>query len=306
MSRPRALVLLNRAARHGRAGRLWERVRREVDERFETSSVPLDAGETWKAEVRASLRVGTRIFVAAGGDGTVHALAGAIVEAREDVPLADVRLGAVGLGSSNDFHKPSRCSSSGVPLRLNVDHAAPRDVGRVRWIDGAGRERESVLVVSASAGIVAEGNAVFNSGRFGRLLPSLAVAIAALRAVARSRSMRFRLRRDEHEEEIELSSLSVLKTQWLSGSLRYDVPVAPDDGLLGVALCGAMGRRQLLGTLAALARGRFTGRPGTRVFRTRALYVAAREPFLLEIDGEVEPARRATFDLLPERLRVCA
>ncbi len=183
MSRPRALVLLNRAARHGRAGRLWERVRREVDERFETSSVALDAGEAWKADVRASLRAGTRIFVAAGGDGTVHALAGAVVEAREDVPLGEIRLGAVGLGSSNDFHKPSRRSISGVPLRLDVEHAAPRDLGRVRWIDGAGRERESVLVVSASAGIVAEGNAVFNSGRFGRLLPSLAIALAALRAV---------------------------------------------------------------------------------------------------------------------------
>ncbi len=103
-----------------------------------------------------------------------------------------------------------------------------------------------------------------------------------------------------------LSSLSVLKTQWLSGSLRYDVPVAPDDGLLAVALCESMNRRQLLGTLAGLARGRFTGRPGTRTFRTAALELEADAPFLLEIDGEVGPARHATFDLFPERLLACA
>jgi len=306
MSRPPALVLLNPAARHGRAGRLWDRVRREVEQRFDSSVVPIDPGGTWKRDVRASLRAGTRVFVAAGGDGTVHALAGAIVEARDDVPLGDICLGAVGLGSSNDFHKPFECLRSGIPLRLDMDRAAPRDLGRIRWVDAEGRDRESVLVVSASAGVVAEGNALFSSCRLGRHLPSLAIAVAAFRAIARHSTSRVLIRHDGGQEQIELSSLSVLKTQWLSGSLRYDLPIAADDGLLGVALCEAMGRPRLLGTLAGLARGRFAGRPGTRAFQTAALELGADTPLLLEIDGEVGLARHATFDLFPERLLACA
>jgi diacylglycerol kinase family enzyme len=306
MRRPPALVLLNPAARHGRARRLWDRVRREVEGRFESSVVTTDPGKIWRADVRASLRAGTRVFVAAGGDGTVHALAGAIVESRGGVPLGDICIGAVGLGSSNDFHKPFGCLRSGIPLRLDVDRAMPRDLGRIRWVDAEGRDRESVLVVSASVGVVAEGNALFTSCPFGRYLPSLAMAVAAVRAIARNRSSRFFLRHDESQEEIELSSLSVLKTQWLSGLLRYDCAVAPDDGLLGVAFCEAMGRRRLLGTLAGLARGRFTGRPGTRAFRTAALELGADTPFLLEIDGEISSARHATFDVFPERLLACA
>ena len=132
MSRPPALVLLNPAARHGRAGRLWDRVRHEVEQRFDSSVVPTDPGGTWKRNVRCSLRAGTRVFVAAGGDGTVHALAGAIVEARDGVPLGDICLGAVGLGSSNDFHKPFERLRSGIPLRLDMDRATPRDLGRIR------------------------------------------------------------------------------------------------------------------------------------------------------------------------------
>jgi diacylglycerol kinase family enzyme len=306
MSRPRALVLLNPAARHGLATRLWDRVRREVEHRFDSSVVPTDPGGTWKREVRAALRAGTRVFVAAGGDGTVHALAGAIVEVREGVPLGDIRLGAVGLGSSNDFHKPFNCLRSGIPFRLDVDRAAPRDLGRIRWVDAEGRDRESVLVVSASAGVVAEGNALFSSCQLGRHLPSLAIAVAALRAIARHSSSRVLLRHDGEQEQIELSSLSVLKTQWLSGSLRYDIPVVADDGLFGVALCEARGRRRLLETLAGLARGRFIGRPGTRAFKTAALEIRANTPFLLEIDGEISSARHATFDLFPERLLACA
>jgi diacylglycerol kinase family enzyme len=306
MSRPPALVLLNPVARHGRAGRLWDRVRTEVERKFDTSVVPSDPGGTWKREIWASLRSGTRVFVAAGGDGTVHALAGAVAEARDGVPLGSIFLGAVGLGSSNDFHKPFGRLHSGIPLRLDLEKAAPRDLGRIRWVGPEGREQESVLVVSASAGVVAEGNALFSSSRLGRRLPSLAIAVAALRAIVRHRGLRVLVRHDGDEEEVELSSLSVLKTQWLSGSLRYDLPVAPDDGFFGVALCEAMGRRRLLGTLAGLARGRFAGRPGTRSFRTAALELEAATPFLLEIDGEVYPARRATFDLLPERLLLCA
>jgi diacylglycerol kinase (ATP) len=306
MSRRPALVLLNPAARHGRAGRLWDRVRREVERRFDSRVVPTDPGGMWKRDVRSSLRSGTRVFVAAGGDGTVHALAAAIVEAKDGIPLGDIYLGAVGLGSSNDFHKPFEGLRSGIPLRLDIDRATPRDLGRIRWVDAEGCDRESVLVVSASVGVVAEGNALFSSCRLGRRLPSLAMAVAAVRAIARHRPSHAFLRHDGRKDEIHFSSLSVLKTPWLSGSLRYDIPVAADDGLLGVGLCEAMGRRRLLGTLAGLARGRFAGRPGTRAFRTAALDFGADTPFLLEIDGEVGSARSATFDVFPERLLACA
>ena len=307
MSRPRALVLLNPAARHGRGGGLWQRVRREVEERFDVSIVQTDVEDRWRGEVDRALRSGVRIFVAAGGDGTVHALAEALVERHGELPLGDIRLGAVGLGSSNDYHKPFRTILSGIPIRLDAERARPRDLGRVRWIDGDGREKTNVLVVSSSAGVVAEGNALFSRCRLGRHLPVLfAIGVAALRAIARHRPIRTRLVHDGTSESVELSSLSILKTPWLSGSLRYDVPVALDDGLFGVGLCEGMGRRRLLATLAALARGRFAGRPHTCAFQTASLTLEADTPFLLEIDGEVTPALRASFDLLPDRMLACA
>ena len=305
MNPPRALVVLNPAARHGRAGQLWRRVLGAVEERFDSSIVPADLDGRWKEEVEGALRSGIRTFVAAGGDGTVHALTEALVERRGETALSDLRLGAVGLGSSNDFHKPFRTVLSGIPVRLDAATALPRDLGRVRWLDVAGRERESVLVVSASAGVVADGNALFSRCRAGGRFPSLAIAVSALRAIARCRGFPARLRRDGRSEELVVSSLSIFKTPWLSGSLRFDLPIAPDDGLLGVGLCEGMGRWRLLGTLASLSRGRFAGCAGTRAFRTTCLALEADAPFLLEIDGEVGAAWRASFDLLPEPVLAC-
>lgn len=305
MNRPAALVLLNSTARQGLAAARWPRIRRELDARIDARVVTLDRGGLWREAVDSALRSGVRNFVAAGGDGTVHALVEQLVAGRGLLPLDAFTLFAVGLGSSNDFHKPARSVHSGIPLRVDNTRAAPRDVGLVRFSDEAGRERRSVLVVSASAGVVAEGNALFERSRPGRRLTGLAIASSALRAIVRSRSFRVRLRHDGVDEEVSLSSLSVLKTPWLSGSLRYDLPVAPDDGAFAVGLCEGMGRVRLLATLAGLACGRFRGK-GTRAFRTASLELSAEKPFLLEIDGEVVTAREARFEILPQRIRACA
>jgi diacylglycerol kinase family enzyme len=255
--------------------------------------------------VEEALRSGVRVFVAAGGDGTVHALADALVRLSRGRPLEELFLGAVGLGSSNDFHKPAALRR-GIPLRLETEGASPRDLGRVCWTRPDGSTGETVLVVSASTGAVAEGNALFNRTAAGSGFTGASIALAALRAIASHRSRPMRLEMEGLREEVSLSSLSVLETPWLSGCLRFDVPAAPDDGLLRVALYEGMGRLRLLWALGALARGHFRGRAGTRTYSVPALSLASESPFLLEVDGEVETARSATFDLYPGRLRACA
>ena len=306
MSRPAALVLRNPAAGRAADARALALARHAIAARFEADEGDLDANGGWRATVASALAIGPRIFVAAGGDGTVHALLEALVDGHGNVPLEAVTLGVAALGSSNDFVKPLRPGDGLVPLRLDAARATPRDLVRVRMVDSSGRERSTLLAVSASAGVVAEGNALFDAGRWPGRGTAVAIAASALRAIGRHRDFTARLRHDGTEEEISLSSLSVLKSPWLSGSLRYDLPVAPADGLLGVALCAGMGRLRLVSTLAGLLFGRFRNRPGTRSFLTTALVLSADEPFLLEVDGEVSPALEAHFAILPERVRVCA
>jgi diacylglycerol kinase family enzyme len=304
VSRPAAFVLLNPAAGHASDPRRLSVARREIAERFDAVETALDPAGAWKAEVAAALARGVGTFVAAGGDGTVHALLEALVELHAR-PLEELTFGVAALGSSNDFVKPLRRGDGPVPLRLDAARAAPRDLVLVRLVAPSGERRTSLLAVSASAGVVAEGNALFGAERRPRHRTGIAIARAALGAIRRHRDFTARLEHDGTEEVVRLSSLSVLKSRWLSGALRYDLPVAPDDGLLGVAACVAMGRLRLLATVAGLLLGRFRDRPGTKSFQTTALRLRADAPFLLEVDGEVEPVVEASFDLLAWRIRVC-
>ncbi len=304
--RPPAVVLLNAEARAGRAAELWERVRREVESRFSIALIPLSRGRSWEGLVTEQLRRGTRVFVAAGGDGTVHALAGALVRLREGIPLGELCLGAVGIGSRNDYHKPAAHLCRGVPLRVDVGSSSLRDVARVRLTRPNGTTAETVLVVSASLGVVAEGNALFAGGRAPGAPGGVALGSAVLRAIRVHRPTTVRITANGTWSDLSLSSLSVLETPWLSGSFRYDLPAAPDDRLLHVAYCEEEGPLRLLATLAALRLGIFRGLPGARSFAAPSLSISSGHPFLLDVDGEAEPVLSASFDFVPGRIRACA
>ncbi len=316
VSRPPAAVLWNAAAGPRGAQARFAAAQGEIDRRFAATVIRMDRDGNWRREIGKAIAAGVRTFIAAGGDGTVHVLVEALATADPRVPLDVFTLGAVGLGSSNDFEKPvpeKRKRPGAAPdslaqsprFLLDAGSASPRDVVRVTWKDAAGLDTWSVLVVSGSIGLVAEGNARFQKGWLRQVSTGLAITAAALMAIARHQPFPARVRYSGGECQVSLSSLSVLKSPWLSGSLRYDVPVSQDDGLLVGALCAGMSRGQLLETLIGLSSGRFCGRPGTFVFQSPWIEIESPRPFFLELDGEVTQAGVVRFELFPGRIRVC-
>lgn len=302
----RALVVLNPAAGAGTARSRFVGIRPELEARVPHRVVELDAGGDWRRALRRGLDDGIRLVVAAGGDGTVHAVANALLEA--GAPRSVV-LGAIGLGSSNDFHKPVGERIAGVPVRLNAACAAPRDVTLAHWaLDGTGRS-EAVLV-SASVGVVARANAFFNDGdwlltRLKRWWVAGAITYAALSTIARRPRLTARVDHPAGRWAGAVASLSVLETPHLSGSLRYDLPARPDDGAVTVAVIEASGRLGLLARLVGLQRGRFRDRRRTRHWIVPELVVELGEPGPLELDGEVRTAQRVRFEVLKERILAC-
>jgi diacylglycerol kinase family enzyme len=293
-------VILNPNAHGGRAVELWNRVARYVP-----GSVMADGAP---AAIAQAIALGERIFIAAGGDGTVNALLNAIVDAKGALPLDAFTLGAVGLGSSNDFHKPFARVENGIPLKVDDARTTLRDVGLIRSENGA-----RYFLIGASFGAAATGNALFNAGTglTGWLKPRWtggAIACAALRAIAGHRNMHPAEKAGREARPTGLpafASLSVMKSQYLSGSFRFDGPVAAGDGLFAVNLCGATGRLGLVRVLYNLRRGRFSGTAGCTSWRAPAVNFETAFPIAAEVDGEIMEGRRFELSILPERIRVC-
>jgi diacylglycerol kinase family enzyme len=309
------LVLFNPRAGSGRAVERWRWVEGFVCSRDPGCEVivperPDHVGDI----VDHALRRGERRFVAAGGDGTVNLLVGALLERARGL-LGEVMLGAVGLGSSNDFHKPASPSNlvGVVPCRLDFGAARAIDVGWLRCRTPDGRTVARPWVINASIGATADGNEYFSASPtrtirvLRRLSTDVALAWAAIRAVATNRPRPLTLALDGGSRfTLPVRNLGVVKNPHFTGMLRYDSPFIPDDGAFFVHALASGSCWALWSALASLARGRFTGRPGTLSWRARRLFVSAREPFAVEADGEIVLTRAATFGVEPRALRVCA
>ncbi len=299
-----ALIVVNSAAGYGHAPARLARVYPALERSFELTPIQ---GSDWLAELRAALRSGTpRLVIAAGGDGTVSAVARELLEVGADRFL----LGAIGLGSSNDFHKGRSCLLEGVPARIDPDNAVTTDVVRVDCTTPAGPERRC-FVVSASCGATAEANALFNSPSgslafWRRRISDVAVLQAAAASIGRHRPVWVKLSIDGSTgREWSVSNLSLLKTPWLGGTLRYDTPVAPDSGRMAVNMCHDMTRPELVGLLWGLRSGRFRGRSKTWHRMARRVELTTSRPVALELDGELIEVTRASFVVVRGGLKVC-
>jgi len=306
-------VLLNPTAGGGRALARWKRVAAGLKSRFGALEVHDSADpRVTQTRIAESLACGERRFVAAGGDGTVNRLISTLATVARPQLLPQISIGAVGLGSSNDFHKPFRndAARGGIPDRLDFDAAAPHDVGVLLYADPQGTARRRYWINNASIGVTADGNYRFNAPDLAlrclkRLATGPAICYAALRALVAHRPRLMTLQWDEEPPvPVPVSNLGVVKNPHFAGSLRYDSPREPASGRFYVHLLEGQSVPRLLSALLGLSRGHFV-RPGSRSWRAARLAVEARDPFPVEVDGEVVLARCACFALLPCRLRIC-
>jgi diacylglycerol kinase family enzyme len=303
------LVILNESANAGNAAGRWRKVAAALQDRGAPFDVVVTRSEADAARaVAAAATQGHEVVVAAGGDGTVNGVLNAILANN-----ADVALGAIGIGSSNDFHKPftKERRIGGMPARLDLSRAIRADVGKATLTEPGGATRTRYFVLNASLGVVAQGNAFFNApdrtlAALKRTNIDLAIAYAAIVSIGRFKPIALRWSLDGQPlQPIELTAMGILKQVHFAGGMRYDTPVAPDDGMFAVNVWEVMDRRSIVGLILALYRGQFTGRKHTRTHRTRRVRISADPPIDFELDGEVSKISQADVEVVPGAVRLC-
>lgn len=309
------IVFINPAAGGGTALQKWHRIAAQVRQRCGAMTTRvLDDTLDLAMEVDTLLGAGETDFVAAGGDGTVNLLVNALMAAAPPERLAVVRLGAIGLGSSNDYHKPLRADRQidGIPCKLDVNATCVRDVG-VLTFGGEGKPLGiRYWIVNASIGLTATANDFFNTrapvfALLKRRTANGAILYAALRTISTYHTPDVTVQVDAGPLMlVPLTNLSVVKSPHVSGGFCYDSPLMPDDGRFFVHLCEDMSLPRTLFTLWKLSNHAFTGLPKTRSWSARHVAVEAKVPFAVEFDGEMAHTRRVVFSMAPQQLNVCS
>jgi len=248
-------------------------------------------------------------IISAGGDGSVHYLVNSILKSRESLSKT-CTIGAIGLGSSNDFLKPFGSKLKNIPLRVNYCSGfLHHDVGHITYLNEQNEFREQYFIVNASIGVTAEANWNFNNpGKVLKFLKKYNTTAAILHTAVQTILMHKNTSclvcfKKEHVDA-SISNINILKSPFVSGSFHYNQKLQPDDGRLGLNICHAMNRKELLSTLFQLSKGRFENGEKTISTFTNDFKLIAKEPVIFECDGETAKAKDIAITLVPGAIKI--
>jgi diacylglycerol kinase (ATP) len=255
----------------------------------------LGPGDDLSAAAAQAARDGFDVVAVAGGDGTVHAAANGLLDAKAGAALA-----VLPLGTGNDF-----CRTLGIPLDplAAVPLLTEGEVRRLDAVRVAGG-RDGWMVNAATGGF---------SGRVAAEVTSELKAawgpLAYLRGAAGPLAdlPRFRLtvRYDGGPaEQLDALNVVVANARTAAGGLPVAPSANPEDGLLDVVLVRAGDALDLSVVAARLMHGDYTEDEAVVHRTARRVDITSDPPLPLSLDGERCEGSHFTFEVKPGALRV--
>jgi diacylglycerol kinase (ATP) len=252
---------------------------------------------------REALDSGGRFVVAVGGDGTVHEVVNGMMENGGPV-VPDAVLGVVAAGSGCDivrtFGLPGDVTRS--CQHLLGDNTYPLDVGKLTYTaqDGARVTRYFPNVAEAGLGAAVAARA----GRLPRWLGQAKYFAGFWLTLPRFGLAQVRLQADRRTYEGPALMIIVGNCQYYGGGMKISPRSYPGDGVLDVLLFTGP-KSDAFTLLPRVYRGEHVPHDHIEEFRVRhELTIDADRPLPLEADGEVLGFTPATFEVVPQAIRM--
>ena len=304
-------VLINGFANNGSAEKKWDHIENEIKNNLPVDTLYIHFSETDNHISLIETLVNeyqVKNFISAGGDGSIHNLINTLAQVT-NFQIAPFCIGAIGLGSSNDFHKPVKRKIKGIPLRIDFKTKTQVDLGVLEFPDGDTTKKQ-LFIVNASLGFTAQGNQLFNddSNRIIRFLKPRSTNLAILWTIAQTllkyKNIELKIAYNEKQIATNVTNLSIAKNPNVSGSFCYDVDPGNNSGFLGFYLAENFKRQQIPGLLYSLYLKRFSETKNCKTALVQSVEINSAKPVSLETDGEIIEASRFRFSVLPSALFV--
>lgn len=300
-----AVFIVNPRSANGTTGARWpalEAYLRDLGIAGETryTQAPDDARRLAIEAVEA----GARLVVAVGGDGTIHEVVNGLLDPRAPADHG-AELGILPCGTGGDLIRTLGVSRNPYHAAEQLLKGTPRqlDVGLACYrVEGGDVARYFVNIAEAGLGGAVVERVNKTSKALGGFVSFLAGTLATF-ATYLPGELTISVD-DGAPRSLRAWNLVVGNGCYFGGGMRVLPEALIDDGLFDVMLVGDVPRSALFANVLALYRGTHLKAAGVEHFRARAITVEAREPLLLDLDGELAGAGRVTFRLVPGALRV--
>ncbi|MBF0502016.1 MAG: hypothetical protein HQM09_17890 [Candidatus Riflebacteria bacterium] len=312
-------ILLNPGANRAAAGPAWPEVEASLRSAgHELRVLAVTTRSEAFACVGEAVGEGAETFVAAGGDGTLQLLVDALMispsmrDRTSDSPNpGKIRVGAIGMGTSNDFHKPLDTAPriAGFPCRLKEEGASPRDVIELSITRPDGMHEIRCFLQAAHVGTIAETNQLLTQrhGIFNNLYhfwykPALLGASAY--TVFTYPGFDAEVKCGKETWTGTFTGMSLIKQPYVAGDFKFATNRRPDDGLFDLALCCKVTPWRLIGLIDAFEKKGLSGHENVHFAEASEVSVRFAQPQPIDYDGELIMAIEARWRVIPKALTI--
>ena len=306
-------LILNKYAAAGRATKNWEKVKSIIYTMFdEINVVDIDKDNLMDNSIKEAIKNDEKDFIIAGGDGTINLFINRLIGTTDVKEIKNVRIGAIGIGSSNDFHKPlyNQNLIAEIFAKIKFNSSEPRDVGVIKYRTGS-EFLHKYFLLNASIGVTAEANNLFNKPDsilkiLKKYFTPLAILYAAVKTIFAFKNFKVQIVFNSYETySFQISNLSIIKNPNFSGDLSYPGEANYQNGIYDIFLAHSMNKLDLINLLKSLSKKIFPKNEKIKYCTSSIIKITAENDFLIEFDGEIISTNYAEFTILNKYLNIC-
>lgn len=319
VSREPILVLANphSGSGRGRRARLLEAVKRELEKQGSRVHIGIETDPTAiRQRAENAARAGAPVVVAAGGDGTVNAVANGLLRASRGRPGA-TRLGVLPLGTGNVFAYNLNIGRNWrEAVRTLVRGEVRRiDVGCARALPGARSllEKESSKTPSPRyfllmAGLGFDAQVIEETSlRMKTVLRDFAYATTALQNAVSHRGAQVSLHFPDGTHVVHpawmLMAGNAASYAW---AIRFTKQARLDDGLLDLCLFPFENKLSSVNQVAQLLLGQHVERGAAQYWQVPRVEIRATPRIPVQLDGDEWGTTPVELSIVPGALEVVA
>jgi diacylglycerol kinase (ATP) len=305
-------VIVNPKSASGSTRDKWSGVAADLRAHFGPFAVAFTKGPgdgTTLAEQAA--KDGRTFIIACGGDGTINELVNGIMNSGEDVEF-----GILPSGTGGDFRRsldmPQNHREAAVALRDGVTKQI--DVGRVTFKDHDDAEVSRYFVNVSSAGLAAEVIKRVKSQKMFDWLPNEILrgkanfAASTLQEIVNLNATTLTVKIDDGEEhQLRTIAFCVANARYFGGGMMIAPNAKLSDGLLDIVNISDLTTARIVMKAPALYRGTLASLDEVKMMTAKRVEISPSDPseeILIETDGELPGKLPATYEIIPNAVRV--
>lgn len=232
------------------------------------------------------------LIIAAGGDGTIHAVASGLVK-REST------LGIIPMGTMNNLARslgiPSTIEEACAIIGKGETHAV--DVGNINgqiFLEVAGTGLEAALFPAAEE---------IKQSHF---LSTIRAAIGGLFTLLTYKPSRLKISFDKTQKRsYHALQVTICNAPYYGAHFAAAPEAVMDDGMLDVVIYRRFSKLEYIKHAISISQGRHDFQPKIRYLRVKSIRISSEHPLEIQADGQPHGYTPAVIEVIPGALRIC-